>query len=296
MPRNTPFVKGYLRIGGAFLLGAVIIAVGVYLRPTNIPSQGVVQAVTVPERQYIPSQDTDNNGVPDWEDALQKKIFETTPDPAPVVTEASGTQTYTDKFARSFFEDFMKEQLPGSPPKNKDQFVKSAVSSIEQDAQSRLYTNADITMTETTNASLHEYGNAIAGIIISYTTTENKDPGLILSQALNANDPTKLDELAPIKAVYKHSLKDTLLVPVPNSVVTEHLHLLDAYQAMLDDIDAMQLAFADPLYALARLKRYEDDSQGFYQSYVNMSNALKKAGAAYTDDEPGVLFKYFETS
>ncbi len=70
------------------------------------------------------------------------------------------------------------------------------------------------------------------------------------------------DELC--KEVYANTLSDSLRIEVPESFATEHIDLLNAYEAILIDIEAMQVAFSDPIFALARIKNYENDSRTLF--------------------------------
>lgn len=286
-------MKGYIRVGGAVVLGAVVITAALYLRPNDSQSNEGTVAVVSPERIGIQSYDANGNGIQDWEEELQKKIFESTPAEAPDANSGDLSKTFTDRFARSFFEDFMKAKSSGDPLQNQEQFINNAVTAIEQSTESKIYTRDDLQIIESSAETVRQYGNDVANIIVQ-NAIEKEDEGLILSRALESNNPKLLDSLAPIKKVYEVSLTESLRVPVPSTLVNEHLALLNAYQAMFDDASAMEQAFTDPLYTMARMKHYQDDAAAFYNSFLKLNDVFTKSGITYANDEPGVLFQHFK--
>ncbi len=52
----------------------------------------------------------------------------------------------------------------------------------------------------------------------------------------------------------------------------------------------MRIAFDDPILALVRVKRYEDDAAGMYYAMKNIFDTLHTAGVRYQYDEPAGRF------
>lgn len=293
-----------VRIGGAIVLGIAVVAMAFYAREdeTNdvaaVNNVGAVAVVDTTSRHYIETVDSDGDGIMDWEEELQNKIFDAIPEPILLEDGDAGTttftepETFTEQFAQTFFQDFMQAKIDGTPPENQSELLAAAITSIEQHSQSRIYGRADIIVIEGDTVSIREYGNKIADIISSYAI-EKRDEGAILAQALERNDPELLKELEPIREVYENAISETLLVPVPEVLIDRHLDILNTYQAVLADIGAMEEVFHDPLYTLARMKRYEDDARGLHNAFLNMNTELIRMGITYANDEPGVLFHLF---
>ena len=278
------------------MLGAVIIAVGIYLRPEpQNEGPGTLTTATTPGRQYIASQDSDGDGIKDWEEELQKKVLEQTAQPIPEVAGEELEDTYTAQFARSFFEDFVEAKIPGSSPQNQEEFINSAVASIEASTESKLYTRADVKVIDTSDFAIKDYGNRVADVVINHSIEKKEEEALILKRALDDNDPEALKGIGPIKIAYKEMLEETKKISVPEALVKEHLLLLNSYQAMYDDLDAMEQTFTDPLYTIARIKRYEEDSEAFVLAFINMSSALDRLNVTFDETEPGALFELFRT-
>lgn len=72
------FVTGTIRIGGALVLGILIVLVSlrVSAKGDDTSSEDTL-ALSAPERTYIESQDSDGDGVKDWEEVLQERFIDT---------------------------------------------------------------------------------------------------------------------------------------------------------------------------------------------------------------------------
>ncbi len=288
-------MKGNIRILGALLFSIALVALGLYSRSENNTTEdGALSVINAPVKQYIESVDADKNGIPDWQEELTKNVIVSitaTGTPIDGNAEYTPPTTYTGQFAESFFKEYLGGKAGGQDFSDPTGLVNDAVQSIEESTASKVYSRAEIMVVPTADA--RAYGNRIAEIIL-------KNPGgkeseiVILERALRENDASVLDELKPIREAYESMIRDTLLVPVPEEFVSEHLLLLNAYEAILTDIKAAEVIFQDPLYGLARMKRYSDDVQGMLNAFVSISQALKNQNISYTKEELGAFFLVFQ--
>ena len=125
---------------------------------------------------------------------------------------------------------------------------------------------------------LKAYGNHIASIALSQEG-ESESEAIILQDVIRYEDKERLQDLEPIAAGYVQMVKLMLETPVPEAYATEHLNLLNALNAMREDIRGMQKLYEDPLYTFVRLKRYEDDVLGLSNALLGLFNKLH-----YTDN------------
>ncbi len=286
-----------MRIGGAVLLGTVIVLGAFLLQKNNDAenTQGSLAVVSDSERSYIETSDSNGNGVPDWEENLSNRVFSAIE--VATSTDATSTQegytpptTFTGKFAEAFFKDYMSGKLKSADGTiDTASIVDGAVKAVETNTTSKEYTPLDVVIVPDSKEAVREYGNALGGIIISYPV-ESKNELTILQEALQTEDPEILKQLIPLQQAYAGMIQDTLLVSVPESFVKEHLMLLTAYEAILLDIQTMQNAFLDPLYTLARVKRYQNDAAGMSQIFVNLGEKYSAFDVYFTESEPGSLF------
>jgi hypothetical protein len=116
----------------------------------------------------------------------------------------------------------------------------------------------------------------------------------MLERAIQQNKPEILATLAPKQTAYENVIIDTLTMIVPDTLALQHIDLLNAYEAVVYDIQAMQLAFSDPLYALARIGIYPDDADALALAMKAISEVLNAHSIVYTQDEPGAFFYIFD--
>lgn len=287
------------RILGAFIVGSGLIGLSYFAAATTDQSAapnvatGVV-AGEAPGRSYIEIADTDNNGIPDWRENL--KSLRT----IPFSTQASSTDDYvipdtlTAQFAIELFQDTVRKDAYAPFGSTPEDIMAKAEQKIQAAAADKLYTRQDIKISsDNSAASLKNYGNKVAEIAqINGIASDIENEAVITEKAVRQGDPELLAPLATIANSYKNMRDSMLDLPVPQEAVSSHLNLINTYNALLIDIEGMQVAFEDPLYAMTRIKRYEDDATGLYNALNNLYGQLREGGVRYdqTDIAPSVFY------
>lgn len=293
-------VTSTMRIGGALLVGTLIILGALTVKQNSrAEEQGTIVADENTGAAYIATKDTDEDGTPDWEENLQEIFVEKAQLSSSTLAAYRGGDSYeppttlTGKFSEAFLKDYLDGKMKGEDFSDPTAFVETAVTAIESNTQSVTYTRRDITIVPAPMESVRAYGNRLAEINIS-NAINNENEALILQRALQANDPKILEDLAPIRTVYETMIAEALLMEVPDELADEHVAILNAYAAILLDVKAMQLAFDDPLLALARIKVYEEDARTLLTVFQALNGALDAYGVTFTTDEPGSFFYLFD--
>lgn len=284
------------RVVGAFLVGSALVLTAYtfsdFGKKNNARNSGTDPRVAVvtaqaPERNYIPVADSNNDGIPDWQEILDG----TEPialDPATVDYEEPST--LTDQFARTFFEGYVRDKGYGEFGSSPEEIVANTSVNLQNQALDRLYTFDDIVIgTGNTVEDLKQYGNAIALVNLQNripVSTRNEID--IVDEAVASSNADVLQELDVIIESYTNIHDGVKNSAVPPRIAKEHLDYLNALNAVRNDITGMKQAFTDPLYALLRVKRYQDDVAGFYQTILNLQNAILDAGVVYSPDDPAV--------
>lgn len=294
-------MESIFRVGGALLIGAALIGGAFYIEHHGIANS---QAATSPAlvvandtvRSVQTSTDTDGDGIPDWEEELQGS------DPLTFTTFASSTNpetieeayipptTVTGKFSEVFLEDMIRAGAGREmTEEEKNQLVQRAAQTIKNEIKDTLYTQAQMRVAPSDDlTSLREYGNTVSTIIEKHPAPKEHELA-ILQRAFQQEDPSILEGLAPIEQGYASMIADMLQVEVPRTLLKEHTDLVNAMSMIREDIGSMQLAFEDPIPALLRTQRYEEDVRGLAYVLINISAALKSRGIIYTSDEPGAF-------
>lgn len=290
-------VKGYVRIGGSLMLGISIILGALYVREhanDTETAKGTVTAVR-DAKQPITTPDSDGDGVYDWEENLTAQVFKTIDTPQTTNALAANTEeyvpptTFTGKFAEAFFQDYMAGKAKNDGNTDTTLLVNNAVKAIEANTETKTYSRSDLTIIPNSTDALRTYGNDITRIVRD-KSVEGRNEALILEEALISNNKEVLEKLTPIRAAYESTLTDSRRVAVPERMVEHHLALLNTYEALYTDIVAMEQAFSDPLYTLARIKRYQEDAAGLFYAFKNISDVLRADGITYGTGDPGTFF------
>lgn len=272
-----------LRIGGAVIIGVLLIGGSFIVSPGTgaaVPDPRVEAVVApAPPRNFIDVDDTDGDGIADW-----KQTLPSFPSMQPSATSSTEVDTHTETLAVQTLQRLMQSNISGGFGEDLGSITGDTQRYIAELATDTFFTEADITISsDTTNAALRSYGNAIARIVRD-NALEGSTEGeiVIVGKALRDGTPETLAALAPIIASYDGMIEDMQHIGVPRTLTEEHLDLLNAYNALRIDIDGMRQAFTDPVYALARFQRYQDDAEGLYYAIVNLYTKLHEDGVRWS--------------
>ena len=280
------------RISGALLAGAALIA-GALLMRSNAGThtatlQDAVVVTAAPERKAITTTDENGDGIPDWQEAL---LITETLDIASTTTNFEEPDTLTEKFALDFFQDMVRAENYGAFGDTPEELVLSASNKLAAQAVDVLLdTNDILTSPDNSPEALSAYGEAVARITTLYSDPSGENEAVVLERALRDQNPAELVALDSKIEVYKNILQDTKALAAPTSIQKEHLNLLNSYQAVLTDIQAMRNAFTDPMLTLLRMKRYQGDAEGLNTSFSRIFAKLQTAGATWETGSPVYLF------
>lgn len=257
--------------------------------PTNPDSGLVVTTRTSQDRTFITTTDTDNDGIPDWQEALHRT--------EPIAIEAASSSyeipdTLTDTFAIQFFQEMVRAENYGAFGSNPEELAEFATDQFSDKAKDVLYGTSDIILKkDTSKTAAREYANTMAQIVIDYSIPADYPNEIqILRRAYDTNNPDVLDELDILIAGYKGMVERSLATPVPTAYVKEHLDLINVYKAVLTDLEAMKLAFSDPLFTMVRLKRYEEDAATLSIVALNLYKQLLLDGVTFAATDPAAQF------
>ncbi|MEX0918299.1 MAG: hypothetical protein WDZ93_04050 [Candidatus Paceibacterota bacterium] len=286
------------RIVIASLAGLLLVFGAFYLSPygqeTRLPDPRVeVVAGPAPEREFIDVRDENGDGVADWKETLSPKAPWLTDRQTSTSTATTTERTHTQTVAIDMLQRMLQSGMRGGTG-DAETVLDRSNDYVYMLATDKLYAGRDVrTSPDTGTAALRAYGNAFAEITFANSVQkELEDEVVILDRAVNARDPAALADLALIAESYEGMTHDLLAIPVPQTLVAEHLDLINTLNAIAIDIRGFEKVFEDPLLALARIQRYEDDALGLYQAISNLYLAIDAAGVVWTDaDAAGRLIE-----
>lgn len=244
--------------------------------------------------------DTDGDGTPDGEEiALGRnpslagpndKIKEGATENPDITLAAPGEElTLTDAFARSAFALYVAKKQQGQ--KIDENFANSLIDDFltknTSEGNEVVYTLSDIAVTSIYNQnSLRDYGNKVAQIITPDTPYSSAD---ILNALLSAVQGGNKNSSAIVEGrvfMYEKMIRELLEIVVPSVITEKHVDLLNAVEALYEDITTMTKVQDDPIRALLYIRRY------IYFSTINAVNAAVAVGKALASQ--GVVFQQSE--
>lgn len=284
------------KVLGAFVIGFALVA-GAYTW-TNFgeprSSYNVQNQEASPIRTAIAVTDNDNNGIEDWRDVF-------TPAEPVVIGEASESYipptTVTGRLGIGLFEDFVYAKNAGPFGRSQEEIVTDTVTELARETEQVLYGIRDVSiLNNATDNDIKNYANIMGGSIIQNSKT-GLDSELVILNDIIANKKTeRLQELALIAGFYKSMRDEALAAPVPSQFTKEHLDLINVYEALHQDVAAMQYGLDDPAVTLLRIRRYQDDVLGLELALQNMYNALEPSSGLFTANDPATIFGTFNSN
>ncbi len=290
------------RVTGAFLIGFAIVAGAYTINSLNkkviespISANSVANVNQAPDRVAIDVKDSNSDGIEDWQDEFLTA--------EPIVIEKSQEEyispdTLTGKVGVSFMQNVLTAKTRGQVGRTNEQIITDTVNQIKTEGtKDKIYSVRDIKITkDVSDISIKNYGNAMADAI-----NNNAANGKIRGQMEIISDITKngdadekdIADLKILSDLYLNTLKDTLEIPVPNILVKEHMDLINVYNALYYDALGVSEVLDDPLLALVRAKRFDDDSKGGQIALENMYFALEKSSYTFTTNDSALLFLSF---
>jgi hypothetical protein len=292
--RANPKVFGATVIGFALVAGSYVI--NNFGESQNQPDQmGAVFAIaSEPEpRLYIEVTDENEDGIEDWREefvGVTPLIIDSTATTGPVYELPT---TITDQVGIQLFQSVLQAKGRGNVGPNQDAVVADTAARLRQSIADVLYTKTDITVIASSPEAIRTYANTVGQILVNNNVPGSEDELTIIDRALRTEDPTELAKLDPIIQMYKNLRDQTMSTPVPQGFEKQHLDLINVYQAVYATLDGMTLVFTDPVVALLRVKRYQDDATGLALALQNMYTALVPYVALFNENDPAVVFVAF---
>ena len=105
-------------------------------------------------------------------------------------------------------------------------------------------------------------------------------PVSILNEAMNTQNQATLDRLDGIISITEGLIQDLLAIEVPKDAVSVHLGLLNAVSNILASLEAMKLAFIDPVKSYAGTNQYNNNVINFQTALSDENDYfIKKLGS-----------------
>ena len=275
------------RIYTAIIVGIVMVSGALYYNLTHEPPQADTGTSALQsERKHIAVVDSDNDGVPDWQDDLI--------DTEPIFLNATNTEPYvmpdtvTGQLVYQFTNDVTALDSLGLLSANKETLVRETILDLEKKTAAHKYAETDLTNIITTSdpEALQAYGNLVALTIVTNKTSEENELE-IFSRMTADNNPKHLEKLKVIEDQYTAIIDTLLTMDVPQQYIFEHLAIVNSFSELKQDVYGMQLFFDDPTYTSMRYRRFYGNVLGMASVLHDLYDALYlDEKIPFADDDP----------
>jgi len=211
------------------------------------------------------------------------------------ITEDFSQLTTTEKMSRELFLQYIASVRDGSPLTDTEiQNIVNNTLSYVPSITFKTYTSKDLSTSLTNdNETYRVYSNAIAKIILQNLVTETETVDEIIADTAKLNTPQKQAEqmgeifkrFDPLIAKNKRSVDELLKVTVPQSFLSEHLGLLNAWQEIYESLDLMQQSTNDLIILVILNNNYPLSIQNLSKATLEMTKEIYTKKIIYTGDK-----------
>lgn len=254
----------------------------------NVPGQ----SATITENLQISSGNATST---DWKSAFfptKKENTDNSNAGNPDTGEETLSDTLTDKFGRDFFTRFMILQQNGLTEDSES--VKTVVDQsmdefIDSAPMPRPFGKSDVVISKDTDRSAQRaYANSVGMAFHLYMP--KADAATIATEALETENADMLFGIDIISAGYKSLLDNLLKIPVPETMATKHVNLVNGVNSMLFVSEGVGKIVSDPLQSLVALSIYAESQENLKNALFDLAYHYQSQSIAFENTEPGVLF------
>ncbi len=315
-PKNILLIIiAFALIGGAFILAEF----------RNKKTEKVVyQALVATSTSVIPSelqyQDSDKDGLKDWEEVLlgidsknpdsdgdgttdgEEVVLNRNPlvkGPKDKMETSTTTKiaqkenlTQTDIMARDFFARYMElRQLGISENKiNQEELIQEVMKNGIVISTPKLYTSKSILSSSASGKdAIKKYGNDIGKVFRQYSSNARNEVA-IAKESIDKEDPEVLKELDPIIKNYKNIISGLLKVPAPQAVGNLHLRLVNSIYILQFNAELLKKSESDGVSALQGVSNYMSGAKEANEVFNALKNYFDDEGVFFDQGEAGAYF------
>ena len=269
---NARLTRGVSHIAvTAALSVALLIAAGgmqlgkTYAKPLPI-DPSTLEPATPPS--YVPIEDADGNGKPDWQDELTRAgIMPTSTDATSTALAASSTDPLSDiggAVMQSIINGYMSlKQYDAYTPERGEQLADTIAANLRAPDTFVPHTAEELLLdADTSEARAVRYRSDMRTALAPLITDEEYELTLFAAY-IETRDRTWLDRLGRAAERYHAAEANALALRIPKDAAPEHLRVANALGGFADTLERMTHFADDPFASAALLKTYNEREHEF---------------------------------
>ena len=258
-----------LGVGGALV---IILVISSYFGSRTSFNEGAKPKVssegTVSD---IVSRDSNNNGIPDWEETLwgldptadgatNKKIIEQKQEANDITpSDTTGAQDKTDQFSQQLLSTILAMQQSGTlTPQTLEKVAESVGDSVDAvHTNANTYSLSDMKLYPTDSpAAKAAYESALRGVVSQYDDVDLGSEMTIMAESLDSDDAGALAQLAPFASAYTQLGKQIIALKTPPAVAQNALDLANASEQMGASLVQVENLYTDAISGMVGVDDY----------------------------------------
>src|SRR3989344_1445384 len=202
-------------------------------------------------------------------------------------------QTTTDAVATSLLSNYLVLKQNGLLNQSSAQkLVDQSVNFVDQLEENTPWKITVRTTPDNGAQSLTLYGENLGAIFKRNMPTERLNELEIVTNAINQENQSEIEELAVIIGVYENIYTDLAGTEVPSNLLKPHVEMLKGMSEIVSSLDKMMRILSDPLVGLQAIKTYQEGGLQFATASQAIRNFLLQNNIVYEQGSGGYYFLY----
>lgn len=275
-----------VRVVFIFVILATIFGISkIYTYFKNRSTDGVIKL----QIKDVVQKDSNDNGIPDWEESLwgldpekdgplnkdfiiaKRKILAENNDGS----SESGNLTENDELSRELFSVVMSLQQSGTLNDDSITLITEAVGEkIDASPLPDIYAKNMLNIVIDSIDNTHNYNIAFGELVIKYADANIGDELVFISEGLKNDDSTAMSIVNTISNSYKSFGEDLMKIPVPASVASTHLSLANNYEKTGQSIDGLSQILENQILGMSSVINYKKYSDALVSDINKLTDSL----------------------
>jgi hypothetical protein len=221
---------------------------------------------------------------PNWQNELGGAVQNA--EPVQTQESASVPETTTDTISKALMSNYLALKQSGTLDQTSTQkLIDQTVDYVGTSGSINIETPKLNIIPDNGRQSITDYGENLGNILKNNRPKEIIDERAIISDAVNSENSSKIDELGPVIAVYEKIASDLTKIPVPQTFVKAHIDMTNGAASMALGLQEVKVVFNDPVKGLAALQLYGKGLATFSQAlkatsiFIDQNKIIYKQGS-----------------
>jgi hypothetical protein len=230
---------------------------------------------------------------PDWQSELGKiSSGATTPG---INSASSSEEMLTDTVSRTLISNYLVlKQNSSLNQTSAQELIDRTLQYVEETGtQVSKITEANLNIVaDNGRISVAQYGDNLGYAFKNNRPTEMNNELEIIAKVMESKDPSKLEQLEEIIAIYEKISLGLIRMPVPKTFIKVHLDITNGIMGMISSLKGIPKIYNDPMSILVVMKTYQENATMFFEAVQATTSFIIKNNIVYKQGSGGHYLMY----